>query len=553
MTSAQNPLPQLSGNRKNLQMKRRNTLKNIVVMVGLAILVTIPAAGQMLNEGTFKLGRLFGLIDAFYVDSVNMNRITDRAIIDLLKTLDPHSAYIPADEVKEMNEPLMGNFDGIGVQFNLLDDSVLIISPVPGGPSEKVGILPGDRIITVNGENIAGTGITTTGVRNKLMGEKGSTVTVGIYRKGVRGITDYTITRDKIPVNSLDAAYMLDSENGYVKLNRFAATTDKEFFDAIAKLKAEGMKNIVIDLRGNTGGFMNPSITIADAFFPQNKMIVYLEGNKTPRQDFLSTSEAALLNARLVVLTDEGSASASEILAGAIQDWDRGVVVGRRTFGKGLVQNGFYLTDGSMVRLTIARYYTPAGRSIQSTYADGYDKYMENYLKRYTNGELITADSVHFPDSLRGTTLTNKRIVYSGGGIMPDLFVGADTSNYSDYYRDVVRKGVVTRFSLGYTDKNRKRLKSEYLTFDDFNKRFNFDEETIKTFIAMAEEMGVGYNESEFKTSRQELLKIMKGLVARDLWDMSEYYRIVNQDDIVILKALEVISDKSRYNAILGY
>jgi carboxyl-terminal processing protease len=534
-------------------MKSNRFLKNIALAVVLILFVPLTVSAQLMNEGTFKLGRLFGLIDNFYVDSVNINKVTDRAIVELLRSLDPHSAYIPADEVKAMNEPLMGNFEGIGVQFNLLDDSVLIISPVPGGPSEKVGILPGDRIITVNGENIAGIGITTTGVRDKLMGEKGTTVKVGIYRKGVKGLTEYTITRDKIPVNSLDAAYMLDSENGYVKLNRFAATTDQEFFTAVDKLKLQGMKNIVIDLRGNTGGFMNPAISIADAFFPRNKMIVYLEGNRTPRQDFVSTATAALLNSRVVVLTDEGSASASEILAGAMQDWDRGIIIGRRTFGKGLVQNGFYLTDGSMVRLTIARYYTPAGRSIQSPYADGYDKYMESFLKRYSNGELMTADSVHFPDSLRGTTLTNKRVVYSGGGIMPDIFVGADTSNYSDYYRDVVRKGVITRFSLSYTDNNRDKLKREYRTFEAFEKGFSFSEEAIRKFTGMAEEMGVRYNESEFSISSSELLRIMKGLVARDLWDMNEYYRVVNKDDIVIKRALEVISDQRRYNAILGY
>jgi carboxyl-terminal processing protease len=534
-------------------MKLNHILRCIALALVMALSVPLTVSGQLLNEGTFKLGRLFGLIDNFYVDSVDINKVTDKAIVELLHSLDPHSAYIPADEVKEMNEPLLGNFEGIGVQFNLLDDSVLIISPVPGGPSEKVGILPGDRIITVNGENIAGIGITTTGVRNKLMGEKGTSVKVGIYRKGVKGLTDYTITRDKIPVNSLDAAYLLDSENGYVKLNRFAATTDQEFFTAVDRLKSEGMKNIIIDLRGNTGGFMNPAILIADAFLPKNKMIVYLEGNRTPRQDFMSTATSALLNSRVIVLTDEGSASASEILAGALQDWDRGIIMGRRTFGKGLVQNGFYLTDGSMVRLTIARYFTPSGRSIQSPYADGYDKYMDNFVKRYSNGELVTADSVHFPDSLKSTTITNKRVVYGGGGIMPDIFVGADTSNYSDYYRDVVRKGVVTRFSLSYTDSNRDNLKRDYKTFDDFDRRFSFSDEAVRKFTGMADEMGVRFNEDEFSISRGELLKILKGLVARDLWDMNEYYMIVNQDDILINKALEVISNQGRYNTVLGY
>lgn len=538
---------------KIYKMKLLSITIRILVVIVFTISSVLPVKAQMLNEGTFKIGRLIGLIDAFYVDSVDMNTITEKAIVELLRSLDPHSAYIPADEVAEMNEPLMGNFEGIGVQFNLLNDSVLIISPVPGGPSEKAGILPGDRIVTVNGENIAGTGITTTGVRNKLMGEKGSTVLVGIYRKGTKGITDYTITRDKIPVNSLDAAYMLDRENGYVKLNRFAATSEEEFFQAIDKLKLEGLKNIIIDLRGNTGGFMNPAVTIADAFFPSNKMIVYLEGYKTPRQDFRSTTSARLGNARVVVLVDEGSASASEILAGALQDWDRGVIVGRRTFGKGLVQNGFYLTDGSMVRLTIGRYYTPSGRSIQSPYADGYDRYMLDFLKRYSNGELIAADSIHFPDSLKTTTLTNKRVVYGGGGIMPDLFVPVDTSSYSDYYRDLVRNGVVTRFTLGYADSNRDRLKAEYSDFDSFNKGFKFTKEDIDLFISQGESMGVTYSEAQFAISRDQILKIMKGLVARDMWDMDEYYRVVNEDDIELRKALEIISDQLRYNALLGY
>jgi carboxyl-terminal processing protease len=534
-------------------MRIRNYLTRISLVFAFTLCLIVPVEGQLLNESTFKLGRLFGLIDNFYVDTVNMNKVTDKAIVELLRSLDPHSAYIPADEVAEMNEPLVGNFEGIGVQFNLLNDSILIISPVPGGPSEKAGILPGDRIVTVDGENVAGIGITTTGVRNRLMGEKGTTVLVGIFRKGTPGISEYTITRDKIPVNSLDAAYMLDHENGYIKLNRFSATTDKEFNDALITLKRQGLKNIIIDLRGNTGGYMNPAVSIADAFFPADKMIVYLEGNKTPRQDFKSTGLSPLAKARVIVLTDEGSASASEILAGAFQDWDRGVIVGRRTFGKGLVQNGFYLTDGSMVRLTIARYYTPAGRSIQSPYADGYDKYMENFLERYANGEMLTIDSIHFPDSLQTRTLTTGRTVYGGGGIMPDLFIPADTSAYSDYYRDLVRQGVVTQFTLWYADSNRERLKETYDNFDEFRDNFSFSREETDLFISKGEELGVRYNEEQFIISKGELFKVMKGLVARDLWDMNEYYKIVNEDDRVILNALTLITDIERYNSILGY
>ncbi len=538
---------------KDYKMRIRIITGKAFAVLAFALCMIVPANGQLLNESTFKLGRLFGLIDNFYVDTVDINSVTEKAIVELLRSLDPHSAYIPADEVAEMNEPLVGNFEGIGVQFNILNDSILIISPVPGGPSEKVGIMPGDRIVTIDGENVAGIGITTTGVRNRLMGQKGTTVKVGIFRKGASGISEYNITRDKIPVNSLDAAYMLDRDNGYIKLNRFAATTEKEFNDAIISLKRQGLKNIIIDLRGNTGGFMNPAISIADAFFPADKMIVYLEGSKTPRQDFKSTGLSPLGNARVVVLTDEGSASASEILAGAFQDWDRGVIAGRRTFGKGLVQNGFYLTDGSMVRLTIARYYTPSGRSIQSPYADGYDKYMESFLERYANGEMLTADSIHFPDSLQAKTLTNRRIVYGGGGIMPDLFIPADTSGYSDYYRDLVRQGVVTQFTLGYADSNRKRLQESYKSFDDFRDKFSFSSQDMDLFIRKGEEMGVKYDEKQFNISRGELTRIMKGLVARDLWDMNEYYMIVNEDDRVIVSALEVISDPKRYNSILGY
>lgn len=510
------------------------------------------ASSQVLNEGTLKFGRTLSLIDAFYVDSVNLDMLTEKAIIEVLKNLDPHSTYISAKDVKEMNEPLNGNFEGIGVQFNLLRDSIIIVEPISGGPSEKVGIKAGDRILTINKEKVAGIAITTSGVRSRLMGPKGTKVDITVYRKGVKDLLDFTITRDKIPIYSVDAAYMLDKETGYIKLNKFAATTEKEFSDAVTTLKKSNMKNMVLDLRGNGGGYMLAATELADKFFTNQKLLVYLVGRNTPKQEFKSTGNGSLASSRIVVLTDEGSASASEIFAGAMQDWDRGVIMGRRTFGKGLVQNGFYLTDGSMIRLTIARYYTPTGRSIQRPYNDGYDKYMQNFYKRFTDGELMTADSIHLPDSLKYKTLVNKRIVYGGGGIMPDVFVSADTSDNSPYFNKLFSKGVLNTFTLEYFDKNRSTLTSQYKSFNDFKTKFKFTDNDIKTFIAKGEAEGVKYNEEQFKKSEEEILLILKGYVASNMWQTSELYQIVNENDKVIDKALKLITDKKSYDSILN-
>ncbi len=530
---------------------KRKFFNRAFLLVSLSI-ITLTASSQVLNEGTFKFGRVLSLIDAFYVDSVNLDMLTEKAIIEVLRNLDPHSTYISAKDVKEMNEPLNGNFEGIGVQFNLLRDSIIVVEPISGGPSEKVGIKAGDRILTINGEKVTGINITTAGVRSRLMGPKGTKVDLTIYRKGESNILDFTIIRDKIPIYSLDADYMLDKETGYIKLNKFAATTEKEFSDAVDKLKKSNMKNLIIDLRGNGGGYMLAATQLAEKFFSDQKLIVYLEGRKTPRQDYKSAGNGDLASARLVVLTDEGSASASEIFSGAMQDWDRGVILGRRTFGKGLVQNGFYLTDGSMIRLTIARYYTPTGRSIQRSYTGGYEKYMENFYKRFTDGEMMTPDSIHFNDSLKYKTLINKRVVYGGGGIMPDVFVSADTSSNSPYFNKLIAKGVLNTFTLEYFDRNRSRLTSQYKSFPDFKSRFNFSPDDIKAFIAKGESEGVKYNEEQYNKSKDEILLILKGYVASNIWQSNELYQIVNQGDKVINKALQVITDKKLYNSILG-
>jgi carboxyl-terminal processing protease len=530
---------------------KRKTL-NIAVLSVSFFLVALTASSQVLNDGTFKFGRTLSLIEAFYVDTANLDVLTEKAIVEVLRNLDPHSTYISAKDVKDMNEPLNGNFEGIGVQFNLLRDSIIIIEPITGGPSEKVGIRAGDRILTINQEKVTGIKISTSGVRKRLMGPKGTKVSVTIFRRGVKDILEFTIVRDKIPIYSVDASYMLDKENGYVKLNKFATTTEKEFSDAVANLKKNGMKNLVIDLRGNGGGVMLAATQLAEKFFSDMKLLVYMVGRKTPRQDVNSAGNGSLSSARIVVLTDEGSASASEILAGALQDWDRGVIMGRRTFGKGLVQNGFYLTDGSMIRLTIARYYTPTGRSIQRPYKDGYDKYMENFYIRYTDGELLSADSIHLSDSLKYKTLVNKRIVHGGGGIMPDVFVSADTSYLSPYFNKLYAKNVLNSFTLEYYDKNRSLLNSEYKSFDDFNKKFEISDDDIKSFIAKGEAEGVKFNEEQFKKSKYEIMLILKGLIATNIWKTSEYFQIINENDKVIDKALKVISDPKSYNSILG-
>ncbi|TAL62778.1 MAG: S41 family peptidase [Bacteroidetes bacterium] len=531
-------------------MKRK--LSGKVILVLALFLVTLSASSQVLNEEAFKIGRTFSLIDAFYVDTADNSKLAEKAIIEILKNLDPHSTYISAKDVKDMNEPLTGNFEGIGVHFNLLRDSIFIIEPIASGPSEKVGIKAGDRILTINQEKVTGIGLTTTGVRSRLMGPKGTKVNVTVFRKGEKDILDFTIIRDKIPIYSLDASYMLDKETGYVKLNKFAATTEKEFSDAVSVLKKRNMKNIVVDLRGNGGGYMLAATALADKFFSDQKLLVYLLGRKTPRQDYKSSGAGSLSSARLVILMDESSASASEIFAGAIQDWDRGVIMGRRSFGKGLVQNGFYLTDGSMIRLTIARYYTPSGRLIQSPYKDGYDKYMQNFFKRYTDGELMTADSTHFPDSLKYKTLVNKRIVYGGGGIMPDVFVPADTSYSTSYFNRLYQKNVLNTFILDYCDKNRAVLKDTYKLFEEFRSKFQFNQDELKALTDRGEADGIKYNEEQFLKSKDEILLVLKGLVASNIWQTSEYFQIINENDKVIEKALKVISDKKAYNALLG-
>ena len=511
-------------------------------------LVFLPAVhAQIFNEQAFKLNKLLNLITGYYVDTVNENKLVEDAIRQLLKELDPHSVYITKDEVKEMNEPLIGDFDGVGIYFNILNDTIIVISPISGGPSEKVGIMAGDRIVRIDSENVAGIGITTNGVRKRLLGPKGTKVEVEIVRHHHPGLLHFTITRDKIPIYSLDASYMVDDKTAYIKINRFSAKTMDEFHQALDTLPLDKMKGIIIDLRDNGGGILTTATDLVDEFMPEGKLIVYMQGAHLKRQDFLTTDKGRLKNVKLVVLVNEGSASASEIFTGAIQDWDRGLVVGRRTFGKGLVQKPFYLPDYSMVRLTIARYYTPSGRLIQKSYKNGYDAYMNELDKRYIHGELLSADSIHFADSLRYYTLKDHRVVYGGGGIMPDIFVPADTSGNTPYLRKLIGQGVLTSFVLGWQDNHRKEIIRKYPTADDYIRKFRLPDDMMQSLRNAGEGKNIRADEDEFIRTEPKLRLLIRALIARDIWNSTAYFRIINEGSPDFHKAVEVIGNDPLY------
>lgn len=479
-------------------------------------------------------------ITNLYVDPVNEDKLVEEAIVKMLEQLDPHSVYSNAEEVKKMNEPLVGNFEGIGVQFNMAEDTLFVIQPVSGGPSEKVGILAGDRIVMVNDTLIAGVKMSTEEIMRRLRGPKDSKVDLKIARRGVPELLLFTVKRDKIPVYSLDASYMIKDKTGYIKINRFGATTFEEFKKALADLKKQGMKDLILDLQGNGGGYLNAAIDIANEFLGKQELIVYTEGRRNPRSEFVAKGDGGFQNGRLIVLVDEFSASASEIVTGAVQDWDRGVVVGRRTFGKGLVQRPIDLPDGSMIRLTVARYYTPAGRCIQKPY-ESIEKYNEDLIDRYNRGEMMSADSIHFPDSLKFKTHKLGRMVYGGGGIMPDYFVPVDTTLFTKYHRDLSNKGVLLKAHFKLIDTHRKEWLDKYKKFDDFNKNFEVTPAMLEQLVAMGKEMGVEYNEEEYQKALPLMKLQMKALIARDLWDIGEYYHVINDANESIKKALELL------------
>lgn len=487
-----------------------------------------------------KLNDVINYINQEYVDTVNQKKLVETTIGEMLHKLDPHSAYIPADELQSSNEPLEGNFDGIGVEFHLEDDTIMVVTAISGGPSESLGIQPGDRIIEVDGKNVANIEITNAQVMQSLRGPRGTKVKVKVYRKGKK--IDYTITRGKIPIYSVDVAYMLSKETGYIKVSHFGDKTYEEYVDGFMKLRDLGMKNLVLDLRGNPGGYLKTAIQLADEFLPEKKLIVYTQGRSRPKEVYSATTNGYFEKGALVVLIDEGSASASEIVSGALQDWDRATIVGRRSFGKGLVQEQSEFPDGSAIRLTIARYYTPTGRCIQKPYDGNYNDYENELSDRLKHGELLNSDSIHFPDSLKFTTPGGK-IVYGGGGIMPDIFVSLDTSGSSQYFSDISSKGLITEYVYKYVDNNRTNLTS-YKSFDEFNSNFKINESILNGFVAYAEKNGVKKDAVGLRTSDLIIKTQLKALIARQVWKNDGFYPVIQSIDNTLKKALELIDKK---------
>ena len=482
-------------------------------------------------------------ITNLYVDSVDEKKLVEDGIRGMIEKLDPHSSYSTAKETKQMNEPLQGSFEGIGVQFNMVQDTLLVIQPIVNGPSERVGILAGDRIVSVNDTAIAGVKMSKEDIMKWLRGVKGSKVKLGIVRRGIAGTLKFTVIRDKIPVKTLDAAYMIRPQVGYIRIGSFGLTTYNEFMDAVEGLKVLGMKDLILDLQENGGGYLMAAVQIANEFLHHDDLIVYTQGRRVPRQDYRADGKGKLVDGKVLVLINEYSASAAEIVTGAIQDQDRGEVVGRRSFGKGLVQRPIDFADGSMIRLTIAHYYTPSGRCIQKPYKKGEAlDYAMDIEKRFKHGELYSADSIHFADSLKYKTLRKQRIVYGGGGIMPDYFVPLDTTLYTQFHRQLAARSYIINANLKYIDNNRKQLKKQFATFGDFNARYEVPQSFVDGVLQMAAKDKIKpKDDKELQATLPQLRRQLKALVARDLWDMSEYFQVINETNPIVEKAVELM------------
>ena len=479
-----------------------------------------------------------GAISALYVEDVDEKKIVESAIRGMLEELDPHSTYLTPEENDKSNETLMGSFEGIGVQFNMVEDTLFIVQPIPDGPSEKVGILAGDRIVTVNDTAIAGVKMSQESIMKRLRGPKGTKVVLGINRRGVDELIHFTVTRDKIPVNTVDAGYMIRPGIGYIKISSFGATTVQEFEEKLSDLRRQGAQSLILDLQGNGGGLLMAAVGIANEFLNRDQMVVYTEGRRSPRSAYMADGRGRFRDGKVVVLVDEYSASASEIVSGAVQDWDRATIVGRRSFGKGLVQRPIEFHDGSLIRLTVAKYYTPVGRCIQKPYGKDVD-YGDDILERLNHGELTNRDSIHFPDSLKYSTMIERRTVYGGGGIMPDIFVPLDTTRTNQYYRKVTAKNVVLNTSMQYTERNRRMLQRRYRTFADYNRGFEVGNDVLKLFQDKARDAKVDFDEEQYNESLPIFKTQLKASIARLIWGMNAYYQVIQELDETILRAVK--------------
>ncbi len=528
-------------------------------LIILTFLISATAFGQITDkkETTLKFEEVFGYLNSNYVEDFNGSKITDAAIVAMLKELDPHTYLIPKEDVTTTNNQINGSFVGVGIRFQIKNDTLMVINTIEGGPCEKVGVKAGDRIILVDDENIAGIGLKNSGVREHLMGEKGSLVVLGIQRKGEKEMLTFNVKRDKIPLFSVASSFMVTDKTGYIKVTSFARTTPAELMEALFELKEQGMENLILDLKGNSGGLLSVAKFMADQFLSDDKLIVYSKGRSYPEERYIAdnkdyrgkyyggSKKGHFEKGKLVVLTDEGSASASEIVSGALQDWDRALIVGRRTFGKGLVQRPYNLSDGSVIRITIARYYTPSGRFIQKPYDDGVESYYSDRRNRYENGEFMHADSIKLPDSLQVKTLQLGRTVYGGGGIMPDIFVPLDTSENSGMYKLINRKGIINDFAFEYLENHREELKSAYPNFEDYKKAKIITPELMASFWAKCEASDIEFVEEDYQTSKKLINTLIKARIAANLWDFSKFYEIYNiQEDEIFIRGLELIEGK---------
>ena len=529
-------------------------MKRIFITVPLCLFLSLAVTAQRsMPQAMQKLLNAEYAIASLYVDSVSEDKLVEDAIKGMLENLDPHSSYTDAKETKELEEPLQGEFSGVGIQFNMNKDTLYVIQTIPGGPSERVGVLAGDRIIYVNDTTIAGVKMKNSDIQKRLRGKKGTNVTIKVKRPGVKELITFRITRDNIPLHSIDAQYMLDERTGYLRISRFGAKTHEEMMDALKELKQQGMTQLVMDLSDNGGGYLNAAIDMCNEFLDRGQLMVYTEGENAPRNEANANGWGEYKDLHMVVMVNQYSASAAEIFAGAMQDWDRAVIVGRRTFGKGLVQRPFKFEDGSMMRLTVARYYTPSGRCIQKPYDRGNKKaYEKELLDRANEGEYYSLDSIQINDTVRYTTRLNHRTIYGGGGVMPDVYVPVDTSEYSTYYRDLSAKGILNQYAIKYVDKNRKSIAKQYATVNDFDRAFTVSDEMMRDLIGMGEQDSVKYDEEKYRTSQQLLKDIVKGLIARDVYgDQSAYNVIINHRNRDLQAAVEVLNDRERFNRLL--